>query len=232
MTYLSRLVLNGRSRQVQRDLSDCHGLHRTILSAFPQEQSSGGSARDRFGILYRLETPQGRPQVIVQSEAEPDWRRLPPGYLQSHASKQVDSYYSSIQPGASLRFRLRANPTRRISARNAEESERWRGRRVELRREADQLAWLRRKQETGGFQLCDVRLGGDDKSVPNVLAAGQPNVRGHRDGEALTFGSVTFEGLLRVTDTERFQAVLRTGIGSGKAFGFGLLSVAPAVVEE
>jgi CRISPR system Cascade subunit CasE len=37
---------------------------------------------------------------------------------------------------------------------------------------------------------------------------------------------VLFNGTLAVTDPERFRAALATGIGSGKAYGFGLLSVA------
>ena len=44
----------------------------------------------------------------------------------------------------------------------------------------------------------------------------------------MTFGDVVFEGRLVVTDVERFRQALADGIGSGKAFGFGLLSVAPA----
>lgn len=44
----------------------------------------------------------------------------------------------------------------------------------------------------------------------------------------LTFGAVLFEGVLRVTDAAAFRAALERGIGSGKAYGFGLLSVAPA----
>jgi CRISPR system Cascade subunit CasE len=42
----------------------------------------------------------------------------------------------------------------------------------------------------------------------------------------LRFGAVLFEGRLEVTDRELFLTALREGIGSGKAFGFGLLSVA------
>jgi CRISPR system Cascade subunit CasE len=38
--------------------------------------------------------------------------------------------------------------------------------------------------------------------------------------------AVTFDGLLRVTDPEALLAALAGGIGSGKGFGFGLLSLA------
>lgn len=44
----------------------------------------------------------------------------------------------------------------------------------------------------------------------------------------ITFASVLFEGLLRVTNPDAFRSALEMGIGSGKAYGFGLLSIAPA----
>jgi CRISPR system Cascade subunit CasE len=36
-----------------------------------------------------------------------------------------------------------------------------------------------------------------------------------------------YEGILETTDTENFRNTIITGIGSAKAFGFGLLSLAP-----
>ncbi len=41
-----------------------------------------------------------------------------------------------------------------------------------------------------------------------------------------TFQGVLFEGSLQVVDAEAFRKALAHGIGPGKAFGFGLLSVA------
>ena len=51
-----------------------------------------------------------------------------------------------------------------------------------------------------------------------------------RNGSTMTvrFLSVRFEGLLQVSDPDRFVGAIRSGIGSAKGFGFGLLSVAPA----
>ncbi|MEI6786093.1 MAG: type I-E CRISPR-associated protein Cas6/Cse3/CasE [Verrucomicrobiota bacterium] len=36
-----------------------------------------------------------------------------------------------------------------------------------------------------------------------------------------------FRGTLRVTDPAAFHRTFQTGLGSGKAFGFGLLVIAP-----
>jgi hypothetical protein len=48
--YLSRLILNPRSRAVQRDLASPYDLHRTVMSGFPEDL---GKHEDR--VLYRLD---------------------------------------------------------------------------------------------------------------------------------------------------------------------------------
>ncbi|MBI4518088.1 MAG: type I-E CRISPR-associated protein Cas6/Cse3/CasE [Deltaproteobacteria bacterium] len=39
--------------------------------------------------------------------------------------------------------------------------------------------------------------------------------------------SALYEGILEVTDPDHFRGTIISGIGPGKAFGFGLLSFAP-----
>ena len=38
--------------------------------------------------------------------------------------------------------------------------------------------------------------------------------------------SVTFEGILQVTDPGRFRTLLTEGIGRGKAYGLGMMTIA------
>jgi CRISPR system Cascade subunit CasE len=40
-------------------------------------------------------------------------------------------------------------------------------------------------------------------------------------------GAVDYHGILTVTDPERFYETFTRGIGSAKAFGFGLLTIVP-----
>lgn len=239
MLYLSRLILDTQSREVRHGLADCYHLHSDILRAFP-EVPDGAHAREHFGLLYRAEPFERSSRMVrllVQSAAEPVWSRLPESYFApdpedgrgNPAVRQVDTEYEQIQVGMELVFRLRANPTRRISAKNMEQEARWHGKRVELRREEDQLAWLARKGEQGGFRLVGVWA---RPEVPDTRATNLEKVRGRRPARngsqamPLRFGSVLFDGRLEVTDRAAFLATLRAGIGSGKAFGFGLLSVA------
>lgn len=223
--YLSRLLLDPRSRAVRRDLADCQQLHRTIMSAFPQTQPSDDRARERFGVLHRLEVNnrQNRLILYVQSVEEPDWSILPPGYLLSEAErpKRVDSIYRSLPANAVLSFRLKANPSKRLNVpRIGPDGRRRLGQRVELRQEEDQINWLRRKGAQGGFDLLGVRVLGQEKEQ------GRRQRQGGSDSP-LTLATVVFEGHLRITDTDKFyHHSLALGIGPGKAYGLGLLSLA------
>jgi CRISPR system Cascade subunit CasE len=139
-----------------------------------------------------------------------------------------------MQEGMVLAFRLRANPTKKIDTKSGPDGERRNGRRVELRKEEDQLQWLHRKGSQHGFTLLTTTV---NPGVPDVRAAATGKVTGARRSRGsgdepvvernLTFGSVLFEGRLRVVDAAALRAALVQGIGSGKAYGFGLLSVAP-----
>jgi CRISPR system Cascade subunit CasE len=160
---------------------------------------------------------------------------LPEGYCletggeANPVCKLVAQNYAAVQRGMTLQFRLRANPTRRVSPRcESEKNPRFYGRRVELYREEDQIAWLERKAEAHGFRLLGVKV---NRDVPNLNTIPESKIKGCRsDAEkSVTFGSVLFEGRLAVIDADRFYEALVQGIGSGKAYGFGLLSIARPV---
>ena len=246
--YLSRLILNPRSRDVRRDLGNCYELHRTMLRAFPQVEDNGTKARECFSVLHRLDVDQQQQKLtlLVQSSLKPDWSRLPSDYLsltdeENPACKPIHETYARLDVGQHLTFRMRANPTRRVSSKNEKEAS-WQGKRVEIRDEAQQIAWLQRKGGEAGFKLASVRI---NHAIPNVHPAPQGKLFGYhrhsqetltdptreasRRNRRMSFGSVLFEGELIVTDTDAFREALVKGIGSGKAYGFGLLSIARPV---
>ena len=201
-----------------------------VALCLPSRLGGISDARNQFGMLYRVESTSGGTNLLIHRRREPGWSRLPDGYLRDSINtiKRIDGPYANIAEGQRLLFRLRANPTRRISDRSTTQEERWRGKRVELRREADQLQWLVDKGKRSGFALLAVRALPGRESVADVRATGTGDrVIGRTSSHRLTFASVTFEGRLCVTDPVAFQQALWHGIGSGKAFGFGLLSIAP-----
>ncbi len=245
--FLSRLLLNPRSRQVMSEMAHPYEMHRTLMRAFPKATDGTESkARDEFGVLFRTDVSdrRGLVKVYVQSLIEPDWSFLDrlndylctdterPGY----EHKDIIPAYRSLHNGQILSFRLRANPTKRI----AKHDDAMNGKRVEVRREDEQIDWLIRKGQgmekgvPGGFTLLMNKIGdlkGEEQIVPRVNVCSEGKQKGRkRDavcGHAITHLAVLFEGLLRITDTNAFLETIVRGIGSGKAFGFGLLSVAP-----
>ncbi len=202
--YLSQLTLDPGHPQARRDLANRYDLHRTLrrACAAPGDTSPEGEPAHP---LWRLELlrPGEAPRLLVQSRAAPDWGRLAdqyPGYLADHRAKALD-LADRLAPGQRLRFRLEANPTVTRD-----------GKRHGLRREEDQLAWLDRQAERGGFRAEAAVVIREERLA--LRKPGQPR--------PIVLHAVLFEGRLTVTDPARLAAALDTGLGHGKALGLGL----------
>lgn len=201
--YLSKLVLNGRNFDVQKDLSNAHKLHQRIMQSFPDEQRD--HPRDDWNILFRQEVEND--VVLVQSEIEPDWSKLPQGYLKDHAVKTWDLDTAQFSAGRIFQFRLRANPSKRDNQTRKT---------IGLFHCSDQLAWLERQTSRCGFKLH----GADVIPSPNVFG------RKGNGSSPIRITTALYQGILEVTEPLPFLAAIQQGIGRGKSYGCGLLSIA------
>lgn len=183
---------------------------------------------DDTGFLFRIDPgPAGRALVLVQSAAQPDWHYAfhNAGYLLA-APAQMKLFEPRFAAGQRLRFRLAANPTRRLSRHSCEQNgqpvkEESIGKRVPVpaHQLRDWLAdWRVRPDEPPGFCI---------NKDSTTVQPGYIYVNKGGDGGGNRLRSVRYEGILDVADPERFRSTVLHGIGPGKAFGFGLLSVAP-----
>ena len=227
--YLTRVFLNPVSRAVRVDLADAAGLHRTLMRTFPDD--SGPTARKEHRVLHRVDedSRRGRLVLLVQSATRPDFTRLPDGYSldlrddfdlaasgasENPAVREVGEERERIAAGQRFAFRLRANTTKKIPKIDETTGARTKnGTRVPVRGDEERLRWLHRHAEKGGFGVEEVRV----LEIP---------ARSHRAHRGLTFAGAMFEGILAVTNPGAFREALAEGIGPGKAFGFGLLSIA------
>lgn len=213
--YLSRLILNKSSQEVRRDLRDCQELHRTITTTFLNSKASNKVVGDKARLLYRLEEDLENNKIIllVQSEIMPDWSELPTTYLapreDNMVCKSVNFLYERLVEGMSLRFHLKANPTSKDSKERN---------RKPLKTELELMNWLKRKGEQHGFEVVDV-------SVETKLQTGWRRAGNNKEKQQITFNSATFDGQLIIRDKNTFTQALKFGVGSGKGYGFGLLSV-------
>lgn len=234
MMHLSLLRLPRRSPRWQ--FLQAYQLHQLLWSAFPGIPRH--SSENRF--LYRHDELEREHSVLVQSAVRPDWSAL------DHEGEGTTAQVREIAPetlatGSELRFFLRANPVvcriypEESSGSAAEKKSRHilvgsdRKRMAERlgvdigtlpSREQQLIDWLTRKGVSGGFSLV-ATLPGPSRDFlirkPKDAATGKNGV--------LTFTGVDFEGILQVTDPSLFATTVGSGIGRGKAFGFGLLSL-------
>lgn len=218
MMYLSKLIPSPRSRNARRDVYNPYELHRTLASAF--QNTDGKSYREHHEVLFRLEPldhPGAQPNILVQSKSQPDWTELLKDYLLDAQSKSVKAEFYVNQM---LSFRLLANPSKKIPVDGKSQ-----GQRVPLFDKLDNtgknpaLEWLSRKGEQFGFHVGFAITHSYWQSF---------RLSAKHDNNIIKMYAVRYEGLLRVTDPDRLSQGLRSGIGPGKSFGFGLLSLATA----
>lgn len=222
---LHRIHLDPRCREARRDLSDLYQLHATLCRAFsaPDRRCPAGE------FLWRLEPESdsaGYPRVLVQSRTIPDWVGVGVRGWLAKADPAVDLMVrlqlNSLGAGQRFRFRLRANP---CVTRN--------GKRLGLLRLKDQESWLERKGQLHGFSLPQLASFGLSESLQertDVRVSQEQMLRGNQHGgNAIRIYSVLYDGILSVTEPDKFRKALQTGIGHGKSMGLGLLSVAPMV---
>ena len=200
--YLTRLRFDLRSSQARRDLGDPYEMHRTLVRSFV-----GSDTQTPPRFLWRLEPENAwnAPTVLVQSLEPANWSVLEqlPYYLKrAPETKRVD-LVNLLQPQVRYRFRLHANPT---VARNRK--------RFGLSSETAQLDWLIRQGLRFGFE------------VEAALVTSSDVLSGHKGGTAISLHRACFEGVLRIVDVQALSGALQGGIGPGKAFGCGLLSIA------
>lgn len=187
-------------------IRDTYDWHQRIWQAFVGRD---GQARD---FLIRVDRKEEAFRVLVLSRSiptKPDW--CPTNCF---GSKIIpDDYFNHPR----YRFSLLANPTKKVRSNGAGERTK-NGRRIPITQRDELVAWLSRKADGGGFAINSETL----RTIP----------RGreffHKDGIARgTHTAVEFQGELTVSDPHRFRAAVAAGIGSAKAFGFGLLVIAP-----
>jgi CRISPR system Cascade subunit CasE len=91
------------------------------------------------------------------------------------------------------------------------------GRREPLRSREELVTWIQRKGEQSGFAVEVETL----RTTPRSREYFQKN------GVSGLHSAVEFQGMLTVIDPVKFRQAFRRGIGSAKAFGFGLLVIVP-----
>ena len=208
--YLTRIALDTHRRETMRALNAVNMLHGAIESAFPGE-------RERR--LWRIDLLNGVTWLMLLSETVPDLSRLQAQFGfpdRPGESRSCDALFKRIATGSRWRFRLVANPTRSVSAGE-------KGRRGKVVAEGAvhaQREWLTRHAEAHGFRVMP-------GSFDVTRSEWKLFRKGTDEGRRVSLLQVTYEGVLEVTDAARFLDTLTHGMGRGRAFGLGMMTVIP-----
>jgi CRISPR system Cascade subunit CasE len=155
---------------------------------------------DARDFLFRMDRREDGFRALLLSEHAPV-----PTAVFAWQTKEVSPSFLGHD---TYRFQLKANPTLRRSADK---------RRLAIYDEVKLRAWLTRKAESAGLAVD-----------ADALEVGVPvNEMFDKNGHRVKHVAVDFAGVLRVTDRNRFTHSFRSGIGSAKGFGYGLLMLQP-----
>ncbi|ACS87344.1 type I-E CRISPR-associated protein Cas6/Cse3/CasE [Musicola paradisiaca] len=184
-----------------------YASHQWLWQLFPQEGSRG--------FLFRQDDHATLSRYYLLSACAP---------RQDHNLFVVETkpWQPQLNAGMPLAFSLRANPvvTRRqkrcdvlmdakyhAKAQGADSAEIW------PRQQQAAVDWLVRQGERGGFAVHACHVDGYQRHRLYKPQQSGP----------VSFSSVDFDGLLRITDAKRFAETVSQGLGKSRALGCGLL---------
>lgn len=210
--YLSRVELNEYRRETMRAMASPQVMHAAVMASFPAFE---GDAGDR--ILWRTDRVGKALYLLVQSEMRPDFTHIVeqfgrPASGQTWDTVEYDVHLDKMVEGSVWRFRLRANPTHSVMDGGK------RGKVCHHITAEQQMKWLLDRSARCGFSLEPAEEGLGAEIVQREVK------RFSREGRTVTLSVVTFEGVLKVTDSEAFRKTMASGIGRAKAYGCGLLT--------
>lgn len=226
MSWLARFDLDAETARVH-GITDSYAWHKKLWMCYPGEPNA---KRD---FLTRIDQLEGAFRVWMLAKKKP----VRPDWCASDcfALNEIGPLFFTYKRYA---FDVRANPVKTLVQRgpNGEtlmnpNGKRKHGKRVPLIKYDDLRAWLVQKGEVrcrdkntgidvpGGFRIIE-------EQRPLEIT---PMTESHfRKNEQTGYhGGVQFRGILEVTDQKHFVDTYHSGIGSAKAFGFGLFLLAP-----
>lgn len=200
-------------------------------------------------LLFRIDNTiadhTARAVILVQSKLKPDWDyAFQNARMFLAAPPEVRVLDTEVAAGEVYRFRIRINLSKKsktskggvdlTSPRPGLDSKgrpKAQSKRVSLTWDSHQdpeeviHAWFNGKGKANGFEVREFRLLHMGRVIGSKPNRGTDTSQGPT--RRMTFQSALLEGSLTVSDEAAFACALSGGIGSAKAFGFGLLSLAP-----
>jgi CRISPR system Cascade subunit CasE len=212
--------LDPRSRQGIRYLQNPHLLHAAIYEAMPTQPVVVLPGESR--PLWRLDIGDPRrPILYVASPEKPAWDKLANQAGQIVDGRVYDArdyapFLERLQPGDIYAFRLAANPVHQGRVKEGTATKRFGHVTPD-----QQVMWLLERAGSHGFEVLPSATGAQD-----VATVGRRRLSFRRAQKTITLDVVDLAGHLRIADSDLLRQTLVSGIGHGRAYGCGLMTLA------
>lgn len=207
--YLSRIEIDSANRRKIKDLSHLGAYHNWVENCFPNEIKEG----KRLRHLWRIDKLQEKDYLLLLSAEKPDMDVLNRyGVIGTAQSKEYTPFLRRLASKQKARFRLTANPSYRKCVPGQKKGKIYPHITLQQQKE-----WMQKHAAMSGFSVTEKSFDVVERGY-SILYKGNRRVRLSR---------VTYEGILEITDLEKFRKALSLGIGREKAYGMGLLTVIP-----
>jgi CRISPR system Cascade subunit CasE len=215
--WLTRITLNHNHRDTLNDLKDVTRLHHRLMSLFPDDL--GTCARREAGLLFRIETSGNIRRILAQSSIQPDISQLPRPY--GHAeSTPLDWFLESLTDGMTVRYRITANPAKQLPRGHNHADHGRPGQRIALRG-APAEAWWQQRAASAGLTLHTAIM------IPQQDLVGTPGDHGRKPDSHIRHAAAQYDGTATIRDVDATREAIHNGIGRGKPYGCGLLTLIP-----
>jgi CRISPR system Cascade subunit CasE len=242
--YLSRIYLNPQRQQARKLLINPQLLHSAVMAGIITQP-----VQER--VLWRVDADKPlRPSLFVLTQSRPSWEHITEqaGWPSTDDPDDPQVLVRDYRPlldrlrtHDEFRFRLTANPTQtskrpgtltEAQRKRAENDVLSRPARLGHRTVSHQAGWLTARTQRWGFDIpassASATVG---ETVTDMRIVSRHRLSFVRKGTAgqVVIQAVTYEGRLRVTDPDSLRRALTNGVGPAKAYGCGLLTLAPVL---
>jgi CRISPR system Cascade subunit CasE len=214
--HLTRIPINRNSRGGTKLLGNAQAMHAAVESCFPPEANpADGAGR----LLWRVDRSPKHTHLYIVSATKPDPRVIieqagwPAADTVGYDTRDYSELLAQLRPGSQFAFRVEVNAMRSPRELHGDH----RSKKVPVHGDDNLIEWLTSRGDTSGATFTAVR----------VISNTRDDVR--RESHSPILNRTTLTGTLTVTDADKFRATLTSGIGPSKAYGCGLMTLAPAV---
>ena len=209
--YISRVIIDRDNRRKIRDLTHVGAFHNWVESSFPKEFQNHTRSRK----LWRIDRINDVDYLLVISQEMPDLEKLETyGVNGSAHTKPYLTFLNKLEEGMKAKFRVVLNPVIAI----LEGPHQKRGRVMPHVTVEQQMKFLMDRSIKNGFLLKEDEFIITNREFVPYRKSNQKKI---------DLSKVTYEGMLTITDLEKFKETLTQGFGKKKAYGFGLLTIIP-----